>query len=191
MADDLPSPPPDEASRLLADLRAGRTGAEEAVLPLLYEELRALARRQMGGERAGHTLQTTALVHEAYLRLSGAQGTEWEDKAHFMRVAARAMRRVLVDHARRKRTEKIGGDWGRVSLDSVTDLMEEASEDLVSMDELLEKLAEVDARMAQVVELRFFAGLTLDETASVLGVSRGTVKNDWTFAKAWLKDRMQ
>ncbi len=182
--------PPTDASRLLADLQANRAGAEEALLPVLYDELRALARRQMGGERAGHTLQTTALVHEAYLRLCGSMQASWEDKSHFLRVAARAMRRILVDHARRKRADKKGGDWGRIPLDSVTDLMEEASRDLVFVDEALERLAKFDARMAQMVELRFFAGLTVDEAARVLGVSRGTVKNDWLLAKAWLKEQM-
>jgi RNA polymerase sigma factor (TIGR02999 family) len=190
MADQRPEGPEDEAGKLLDDLRSGREGAEEELLPLLYDELRSLARRQMRRERPGHTLQATALVHEAYMRLSGAKEAAWEDKTHFLRVAARAMRRILVDHARGKRSDKSGGNRERLPLDSVAEILEEASDDLVFVDELLERLAAVDARTAQVVELRFFAGLTLDETARTLGVSRGTVKNDWTFARAWLKKQM-
>jgi len=190
MADERRDDPDVEAQRLLADLRDGRAGAEEALLPRLYDELRTLARHQMRAERVGHTLQTTALVHEVYLRLFGVNDAAWTDKTHFLRVAARAMRRVLVDHARRRHADKKEGGWERVPLDSVTELLEEVSDDLVFVDELLERLAKIDARMAQVVELRFFAGLTIDETARVLGVSRGTVKNDWTFARAWLRDQM-
>ncbi len=176
----------DEAERLLAGLEAGQRGAGEALLPLLYEELRAQARRQMRQEGPGHTLQTTALVHEAYLRLAGRR-SGWESKAHFVRVAAQAMRRVLIDHARRKRADKRGGERTREPLDQVTEVMEEVSSDLLAVDEALEKLSEIDERMAQVVEVRFFGGLTVEETARVMGVSPGTVKNDWTLAKAWLK----
>ncbi len=180
----------EDTLRLLADLEAGREGAESAIQPRLYEELRGLARRQMRGERKGHTLQTTALVHEAYLRLSGTDPSGWQNRTHFLRVAARAMRHVLVDHARRKRSDRQGGEWERVPLDAVTDLLEEASGDIVSLDNLLKKLAVVDERLARVVELRFFGGLSLRDTARVLGISLSTVKTDWTFAKAWLRDRM-
>jgi len=158
MADETQEKPEDEASRLIDDLRSGREGAEEKLLPLLYDELRGLARRQMRGERPGHTLQATALVHEAYMRLSGVKDAGWEDKTHFMRVAARAMRRILVDHARAKRTDKSGGGRERLPLDSVTELLEEASDDLLFVDELLERLAAVDARTRRADRRRDGAG---------------------------------
>ena len=155
----------------------------------VYQELRAIAADYMRRERPEHTLQPTALVHEAYLRLSG-RSAGWESRAHFVRVAARAMRRVLIDHARRKRATKRGGERDREPLDQVTAAMEGVSSDLLALDEALDRLSAIDPRMAQVVELRFFAGLTIDDTAKVMGISRGTVKNDWALARAWLKDEM-
>lgn len=183
-------PPPEDVTRLLADLNAGKEGAEKALMPVLYDELRSLARSYMRGERPGHTLQTTALVHEAYLRLGGDRDIAWESKAHFMRVAARTMRRVLIDHARRNRSDKKGGKRGREPLDRAVEVMEEASFDLVALDSVLARLSEIDGQMGQVVELRFFAGLTIEETGKVMGISIGTVKNDWALAKAWLKQQI-
>ena len=175
--------------QLLRDVGRNRPGAEEELLPLVYEDLRRLAHRAMRGERPGHTLQTTALVHEAYMRLRGAASESWESRAHFLRVAARAMRRVLIDHARRKLSDKRGGGVEREPLDAITLAHDESPGDLLALNDALDRLAAVDARMAQVVELRFFAGLTLEDTARVLGVSRSTVKNDWTMARAWLKQQ--
>lgn len=183
-------PSPEDITRLLADLNAGKDGAEEVLMPLLYDELRALARHHMRAERPGHTLQTTALVNEAYLRLGGERDAGWSNKAHFMRIASRAMRRVLIDHARRKRSDKKGGKRGREPLFKATELMEEASFDLLALDQALERLAEIDEQMAKVVELRFFGGLTIAETAKVMEISPGTVKNEWLLAKAWLKQQV-
>ncbi len=185
-----PLPPPEDITRLLADLNAGKEGAEEALMPVLYEELRALARTCMRAERPGHTLQTTALVHEAYLRLGGDKDVAWENRIHFMRVAARTMRRVLIDHARRKRADKKGGTRRREPLDRAVELLEESTFDLVALDSVLTRLSEIDARMGEIVELRFFGGLTIEETAGVLGVSQSTVKHEWTLAKAWLKQQL-
>ena len=180
-------PSPEDITRLLADLNAGKSGAEEALMPVIYEELRSLARAYMRAERPGHTLQTTALVHEAYLRLGGDKDVAWQNRVHFMRVAARTMRRVLIDHARRKRADKKGGMRKREPLDRAVGLLEESSFDLVAMDSVLSRLSEIDEQMGQVVELRFFGGLTIEETAAVLGISQSTVKQEWTLAKAWLK----
>lgn len=179
-----------EFTRLLADLNAGEEGAEEALLVLVYDELRSLARRYMLDERSGHTLQTTAVVHEAYVRLSGMDKTDWESKAHYFRVAARAMRRVLIDHARRKKADKHGGNRQRKPLELGDRLAVNESVDLLDLDLALKDLSEMDPRMGQIVELRFFGGLTIEDTARVLGVSSRTVKNDWKLAKSWLKEEM-
>lgn len=183
-------PSPEDITRLLADLNAGKEGAEEALMPVLYEELRALARSCMRAERPGHTLQTTALVHEAYLRFGGGSDIAWQDRGHFMRIAARTMRRVLIDHARRKRTDRKGGKRKREPLDKAIDLMEASSSDLIAIDSVLGRLFEIDEQMGQVVELRFFGGLTIEETAKVLGISQTTVKQEWSLAKAWLKQEL-
>jgi RNA polymerase sigma factor (TIGR02999 family) len=183
-------PSPDDITKLLADLNAGKKGAEEAFMPVIYDELRALARYHIRAERPGHTLQTTALVHEAYLRLGGEKDASWVDKAHYMRVASRAMRRVLIDHARRKRADKKGGGRKRRPLDQVAEFMEEASVDLLALDSALKRLAEVDTQTAQVVEFRFFGGLTVEQTAKVMGISKATVKREWLVAKAWLKNKV-
>lgn len=183
-------PSRDDITRLLADLNAGKEGADEALMPLLYDELRALAHRYMRGERPGHTLQTTALVHEAYLRLGGDEDAGWENRTHFIRVAAQAMRRVLIDHARRKRSDKKGGKWERVPLDEAMELMEDSCIDILAVDGALRRLTEIDRQMALVVELRFFGGLTVEETAQVMEVSPSTVKHEWMLAKAWLKQQI-
>jgi len=181
-----------EVTRLLHELSAGKVGAGEALLPLVYDELHALAERHMRGERSDHTLQTTALVHEAYLKLGGGQARTWEDRAHFLRIASQAMRRVLIDHARRRGAEKKGGHRQRRPLDEAIALIGEACApaDLLALDQALQKLASIDPHMEQVVELRFFGSLTVEETARVMGISPRTVKADWRIAKAWLKKEL-
>ena len=177
-------------TELLRELGAGKDGAEEALLSLIYDELHALARLFMGRERVGHTLQTTALVHEAYLRLYGSNQENWESKAHYMRLAARAMRRVLIDHARRRNSQKRGGDHHRTSLSSAVAIENQDPIDLLALDQALSKLSDLDPRLGQVVELRYFCGLTVEETAEVLGASPRTVKSDWRMARAWLKQEL-
>ncbi len=179
-----------DVTLLLNELSAGKEGAEGELLPLIYDELRALARYFMRNERTGHTLQTTALVHEAYLRLCGSRQDSWENKAHYMRLAARAMRRVLVDHARRKYSQKRGGEAARVPLDPGMAIQIDETIDHLALDEALTKLAALDPRLCQVVELRYFCGLTVDETAKVIGTSPRTTKSDWKMAKAWLKQEL-
>ncbi|MBD3235936.1 MAG: sigma-70 family RNA polymerase sigma factor [Candidatus Eisenbacteria bacterium] len=179
-----------DVTLLLKALTAGREGAEEALLPLIYDELRALAHHFMANERAGHTLQTTALVHEAYLRLCGSAPQDWANKSHYMRVAARAMRRVLIDHARRKHAQKRGGRARPTELEPEMAIQLDDTVDLLALDRALTKLSSLDPRMGQVVELRYFCGLTIEETADVLGASPRTVKTDWTMARAWLKQEL-
>lgn len=158
----------------------------ERLVPLLYEELRRVAHAQLGREATGHTLTTTDLVHQAYLQLSAQDRTVWQNESHFMAVAATAIRRILVDHARHHRAEKRGGTLRRVPLELAQVPGEERADLLVALDEALEQLASLDPRQARVVECRFFAGMTESETAAVLGMSVRTVKRDWTKAKAWL-----
>jgi len=172
---------------LLSDLQSKKKGANEALLPLVYEELRSLAKHYMSLERSDHTLQTTALVHEAYIRLTGESDSSWENRAHYFRVAARAMRRVLIDHARKKGRQKKGQGWSRTPLDNVALFTGMPSEDLLNLDSALTKLSRVDPSMVQIIELRFFGGLTVEETARVISVSPWKVKNDWRIAKAWIK----
>ena len=162
----------------------------ESLLPQVYDELHRLAQKFFHGQPRGHTLQPTALVHEAYLRLSSADEPRWNDREHFYRVAARAMRQILVNHARDRNRLKRGGGRKPVSLDEDIAVSENEAPDLKDLDEALEALCEVDSRLCNIVELRFFTGLTIDETARVVGVSPTTVKNDWTLAKAWLLQRM-
>jgi RNA polymerase sigma factor (TIGR02999 family) len=173
-------------TRLLADLNAGRQGAEDELLEILYSELRSLARGYMRHERDGHTLQATALVNEAYLHLGDVKKPDWEDRAHFFRVAARAMRRVLTDHARRKGAAKREGKWRRETLEKAAVFEEQPSADLLKLDRALTALSEFDSRMGQVVELRFFGGLGVEETARVMQVSTRTVVRCWRMARAWL-----
>ena len=172
---------------LLHRLRNGDPEALERLLPLVYDDLRALARAQLRGERAGHTLNATALVHEAYLRLNAREQLEPTDRRHFFAIAAQAMRRVLIDYARMRNRRKRGGGEPVASLDEAALLTDEAAAELLSLDEALVRLARANARAAQVVEQRFFAGLTLEETADVLDVSIKTVQRDWTTARAWLR----
>ena len=181
-----------EATRALADLRGGDEAAAERLLPLVYSELRALAGAAMKRERPGHTLQPTAVVHEAFLRLVGSDQAAWKDRSHFIGIATRVMRQLLIDHARKRGTERRGGDLQRVSLvdvEQVSDGQDE-SVDLLALHQALDELAQLDPRQAQIVELRYFGGLTGDETAELLGVSRRTVNGDWLMARAWLHRRL-
>ena len=163
----------------------------DRLLPLVYDELRRVAHRQLGRERAGHTLSTTALVHEAYLRLVDQTRARWVDRAHFFAVAAGVMRRILVDYARRFRAAKRGGDAQRVDLDLAEVSLDERSEMVINLDEALGRLAELNPRLSQVVEYRFFGGMTEEETAEALGVTDRTVRRDWIKAKAWLSRELQ
>jgi RNA polymerase sigma-70 factor, ECF subfamily len=156
------------------------------MIPLVHRELRQIARRCMAGERRGHSLQPTALVNEAYLRLVDAQQMSWQNRAHFLAMAARLMRRILVDHARSKGYAKRGGGAAKLGLDDALVIPTEPGRDLVALDDALESLSKVDERKSRMIELRFFGGLTLEETAAVLNVSIDTVKRDWRLAKAWL-----
>jgi RNA polymerase sigma factor (TIGR02999 family) len=156
------------------------------LIPLVHEELRRIARRCMAGERAGHSLQATALVNEAYLRLVDVQRIDWQNRAHFLAMAARLMRRILVDVARSRGYQKRGGEAVRVTFDAALVVSDEPGQDLVALDDALAALATVDERKARVIELRFFGGLSVEETASVLTVSVDTVMRDWKLAKAWL-----
>ncbi|MHC5210909.1 MAG: sigma-70 family RNA polymerase sigma factor [Planctomycetota bacterium] len=176
-----------DVTRLLGDISAGRQGASEELMSHVYAELRSLAAWHLRGERTGHTLQATALVHEAWLRLALHDDVPWESRAHFLRVASRAMRRILIEHARRKQADKRGGGRRRVPLEDVGVAAAEASLDLLALDEALTRLASIHERMSQVVELRYFGGLTVEETARVLDSSPMTVKRDWQAARAWLK----
>ena len=182
----MKKPSPLELTRLLVAWTSGDAAALEKLSSAVYDELRHLARNYMRGERPGHTLQTTALVHEAFLRIIDWKNVEWKSRAHFFAVASQMMRRILVDHARARRNLKRGGEWKQLSLSAVEFLPENRRTDLLDIDEALETLKRVDARKAKVVELRFFGGLTVEETAAVLDVSSDTVLNDWRFAKAWL-----
>ncbi len=176
-----------EITVLLEQMRAGDENAPEKLLPLVYQDLRKLARVYLSKERADHTLQATALVHEAYMRLVGWENGSWQNRAHFFSVAANVMRKVLVDHARRKNAQKRGGSGQKLSLDEAFSFASERAVDLVALDDALADLEKNDARQAKIVELRFFGGLTIEETAEALRVSPATVKNDWAFAKAWLQ----
>ena len=173
---------------LLQAWASGDQAALDELLPLVYDDLRRQARRHMRAQPAGHTLQTTALVHEAYLRLIGLSSVEWKGRAHFFGVAAKAMRSILVDHARARNAAKRGGSARAIALDDAGGIAgPQASVDVLALDEALGRLAELDSRKSQLVELRYFGGLGIDEAAAVLGVSRATVKREWTTARAWLR----
>ena len=175
-----------EPTELLRAWSQGDESARERLIPLLYGELYSLARRYMRQERADHTLQATALVNEAYLRLIDVNRVEWRNRTHFLALAAQMMRRILVEFARNRHRQKRGGGAVRVSIDDVGELPEPKERDLVALSDALSGLATFDARMSQVVELRFFGGLSVEETADVLNVSPETVNRDWKTAKAWL-----
>ncbi len=175
-----------DATQLLANVRSGDRQATDQLLSMVYGELRALAGQLLRHERPDHTLEATALVHEAYLKLVGQTGVEWQDRAHFFAIAAQAIRRILVDHARGHRRDKRGGGRAKLSLDEGLVASYEQAADLVALDDALAQLGERNPQQARIVEIRFFAGLTIEETAAVLGVSTSTVERDWRYARAWL-----
>ena len=180
-----------EVTRLLAELGRGGTGALDRLVPILYNELRQLARRHMRRERLDHTLDTTALVHEAYVKLVGLDQMHWQNRAHFLAVAAQAMRRVLVDHAVGRRTQKRGGARQRVPLEDVPPGAEQPIEALLALDAALCRLEAVDNRLTRVVECRYFGGMSVEETAQALQVSAATIKRDWSVARAWLNRELR
>jgi RNA polymerase sigma-70 factor (ECF subfamily) len=177
---------PQNVTELLIGWSKGDKQALDKLVPLVYDELRRQAARYLRRERAGHTLQTTALIHEAYLRLVGQRNVQWQNRAHFFGIAAQLMRRILVDHARSKKRAKRGGSDVRVSLSEATIKAPGEDLDIVALDEALQRLAEIDEQQSRIVELRFFSGLTVEETAEVLSISTATVKRNWSMAKAWL-----
>jgi len=170
---------------------SGNREALDRLMPVVYDELRRQAGRYLKHERQGHTLQTTALVHEAYVRLIDQAGVQWQNRAHFYAIAAEMMRRILVDHARKRGAAKRGGDAVRVTLNEALNAPEKQDPDLIAVDEALTKLAAMDRQQARVVELRFFGGLNVEETAEVLGISERTVKRDWSVAKAWIRRELR
>jgi len=181
-----PSVSPHRVTQLLEQWGHGDNSALAELTPLVYEELRRLAHHFMEGQRPDHTLQTTALVNEAYLRLADQTNPHWQSRAHFFAVAARAMRQILVSYARSNLAQKRGGGAVRIELDEAAILSPEQSKDIVDLHEALERLATLDSRKAQVVELKYYGGLNYDEMAEVLKISRVTVRRDWEFAKLWL-----
>ena len=174
-------------TNLLKEWSDGDGRALDELTPLVYEELHSQAARYLRRERPGHTLQTTALINEAYLRLIDAKDVHWQSRTHFFAIAANIMRRVLVEHARRRDTDKRGGSHVRIQLDENLAVADAGDVDLLAIDEALDRLAAIDPQQERVVELRFFSGLSVDETAAALGVSPKTVKRDWSVARAWLR----
>ena len=181
---------PDQITDLMEQTGYWRGAQLDEVAPLVYEELRRLAHSYMSGERPGHTLQTTALVNEAYLRMAERTKPHWQDRTHFFAGAARMMRHILVDHARRRQRGKRGGGAINVELNEAAALVEEQAERMVDLNEALERLAQLDPRASQVVELKYFGGMNYDEIAEVLSVSAITIRRDWEFAKAWLNKEL-
>lgn len=175
-----------EVTQLLKAWTAGDQTALEKLTPLVYEQLHRVAQRYMAGQRTGHTLQTTALVNEVYLRLVDCSRVNWQDRAHFLAVSAQLMRRILIDFARSRGYQKRGGNVAHLSLDEAPSVSNKPDANLMALDEALQALAEVDGRKSKVVELKFFGGLSIEETAEVLGVSSETVVRDWRLARAWL-----
>ena len=173
-------------SELLRELSEGKPGALDRLIPVVYDELRRIAHGQLHGERSGHTLNTTALVHETYLRLVKIERVEWQDRAHFFAVAARVMRRVLIDYARARKRDKRGGAPVQVPLSETLDGLVQQPEDLLALEDALARLEAQSERQCRVVECRCFAGMTVEETATALDTSPATVKRDWAFARAWL-----
>jgi RNA polymerase sigma factor (TIGR02999 family) len=179
-----------DVTRILNAIEKGDPQATEELLPLVYEELRLLAAQKMSHEPPGQTLQATALVHEAYIRLIGAETQNWDRRGHFFAAAAEAMRRILVEKARRKKSSKHGGDRQRIALDAVDFAIEEPSDDLIALDEALTKLSEKDPCVAELVKLRYFAGLTIEQVARFQGISRRTAVDHWAYARAWLRKQI-
>lgn len=187
----ISSPARADVTRVLVDWSGGDREAPNRLIPLVYEELRQLARQYLQRERDDHTLQATGLVHEAYLRLVDQGTATWQNRAHFFGVAAHVMRRILVDYARSHRADKRGGGWDKLELDEAMAPSGERSVDLIALDDALKDLLALDPRQSQIVELRFFGGLTNEEVAEVLDISPRTVKREWRMAKAWLRREMQ
>ena len=181
------APAPQHVTMLLGRLTDGDAKALDQLMPLVHDELRAIARRYLRNERAGHTLQPTALANEAYLRLVDLDRIDWRGRAHFFAVAAGIIRRTLIDHARNRRAARRGAGAKRVSLEDTVLFADERPDELVELDEALEQLRKLDVRQERIVELRFFAGLSVEETAEVLGISARTVKREWAVARAWLR----
>jgi RNA polymerase sigma factor (TIGR02999 family) len=181
-----PRPSPGAVTRLLAKVGAGNQAAFDEVFPLVYAELRRIAAREMRREKPGRTLQTTALVHEAYLRLLKDASLSFQSRAHFLGIASRAMREILIEHARARSARKRGGGAVRLTFDDVVASVSSPSVDVLALDEALQRLARLDERHARVVELRYFGGMSVEETAAALDLSPATVKRDWTLARAWL-----
>jgi len=175
----------EDITQLLRDMSRGQRDALDRLIPMVYDELREIAHRQLRNERSGHTLSTSALVHEAYLRLVNVNQVQWKDRAHFVAVAARVMRRILVDYARARSRDKRGGDAVRIPLTDVPDIAV-ADGDLIAFDGTLDRLEAINERLCRVVECRCFGGMSVDETAAALGTSPATVKRDWAFSRAWL-----
>jgi RNA polymerase sigma factor (TIGR02999 family) len=175
-----------EVTKLLVRWRGGDREALDALMPLVYKELRRIAQHYLQNERPGHTLQSTALVHEAYVRMIGQDFPHWQNRSHFFAVAAKLMRQILVDHARGRRAAKRGGAVCKLALDEVEENPLPINVDVIALDDALKTLAEMDEQQSRVVELKFFGGLSIDDTADVLGVSSSTVKRDWITARAWL-----
>ena len=180
----------DEVTRLLQDWGKGNQQALERLVPLIYEELRQVAHKCLYRERPGHTLQTTALVHEAYLKLIDQRDARWQNRAHFFAIAAQAMRRILVDSARRHTAMKRGGAAENLPLDEAASVSLEPDPILLPLDEALNALAEIDSQQSRIVELRFFGGLTIEETAEVMNLSQDMIKRDWAMARAWLRQAL-
>ena len=182
----------ESAKLLLNEIETGKETSAEQLMLLVYDELRKLAQMMLESERANHTLQATALVNEAYLRMLGQSNVSWQSRAHFRAIAARMIRRVLVDYSRAKNTAKRGGQFATINLDNTQEIgaKQNASIDILELNETLEGLAQLNHRQSQVVELRFFAGMSVEETSEVLNVSERTVKDDWRFAKAWLRSEL-
>jgi RNA polymerase sigma factor (TIGR02999 family) len=178
---------PQEVTRLLQAWKAGDEGALERLMPLVYDELHRLARRYMAAEQTGHPLQTTALVHEVYLRLVDANSIDWQNRAHFYAICARLMRRILIDFARSRNYQKRGASFAHIQLEEAATVSEAVGSELLAVDEALKQLAVIDSRKSDVVEMRFFGGMTVDEIAGALQVSTETVARDWKLAKAWLQ----
>lgn len=191
MSESTDRKPPGDVTRLLNRLQKGDRKAESLLIPLVYDELRRLASVYMRRERPGHTLQSTALVHEAYIRLSDQKNVSWRNRAHFFAVAAQLMRRILVDHARARLAQKRGSRPDLIAVDEAFAFTPERSNDLLALDEVLNRLGENDPRTLQVVELRFFGGLTVDQAAEAMGISPRTVKREWNFGRAWLRTELE
>lgn len=187
----MSAPPQQDVTATLLEMSAGDSDAAAKLWPLVYDELRRLAAAVMRRERPDHTLQPTALVHEAYLRLIDQTRVDWKNRAHFCAVASEMMRRILVDHARKHHAAKRGGSETRLSLDEAVSFPRDVEIDVVAVDEALLDLSRLDPQQGRLVELRFFGGLTLDETAEVMGISRSTVQREWDMAKAWLYNQLK